>query len=294
MSQRRHHPGYGDLLQRADQLLERSAELLDTALATPKAKRSVPLSVQRASANRKMAPQREERARSGRRRFVPIGPFCVTTYVSISATCPTSCPYKDNGCYAQAGASHLTMNGLDRAAAGWKPLEVTQAEARAIDGLWKRGKAPQDGARGGRDLRLHVAGDASCATGARELGRSVDRFRSRGGGLAWTYTHRWREIPRDAWGPISVLASCETPSDVDEALDLGYAPALTVESFDSPRAFPAGGAKIVPCPAEAGKTTCVECRLCIRGGLAKRGRGIGFLLHGGLVDKARARLRVLQ
>ena len=142
-------------------------------------------------------------------RPVPDGPpFIVSTWVSISGTCPDVCTFKDNGCYAQAGATHLVMGRLDRASRGRTSLSITLEEAAAIDELFPGG-VPQDGARGGRDMRLHVGGDVSCRKGAKALGEAVARFQKRGGGRCWTYTHRWREVPREAWGPISVLASVE-------------------------------------------------------------------------------------
>lgn len=125
-------------------------------------------SIQPGSANRKIAPQREDRANNGRRRLVPVGPFVTTTYVSIKATCPSSCPFRSGACYALAGMAHLNGNMLD-AAAGDDPDAVIAAEVDLIDGLFVRG-VPQDGPKGGgRPLRLHVAGDVTSAAAARAL-----------------------------------------------------------------------------------------------------------------------------
>lgn len=257
------------------------------------------VSIQPMSSNRKLAPCTEvhvvDSRGNPRIRPTPVGPYCASTYVSIAATCPASCPFRDNGCYAQSGASHLTMGALDRAGRRARALEVTLAEAVALNDLWPRG-VPQDGHRGGRDLRLHVGGDVSCTAGARALGEAVARLQARGLGECWTYTHRWREIPREAWGPISVLASCETPAEVRQAIEAGYAAALTVERFPGRRAFPIGpGLKAIPCPFEGGgSTTCVKCRLCFDDArLRQAGRAIAFAVHGKDSEAARGRLRVL-
>jgi hypothetical protein len=259
------------------------------------------VSVQTASANRKLAPQRVvdvpdvRDPTKSRTRFEPLGPYCASTYVSIAATCPHSCPFRDNGCYAQAGASHLTMGALDRAGRRTRGLEVSLAEAAKLDDLWRRG-VPQDGHRGGRDLRLHVGGDVSCEAGTRAVARAVERLQARGLGATWTYTHRWREIPREAFGSIAVLASCETAQDVTEATALGYAAAVTVERFPGRRAFPiAPGVKAIPCPYEGGgTTTCVKCRLCFDDDrLRQSGRAIAFAVHGADSERAGGRLRVL-
>lgn len=255
------------------------------------------VSIQPASANPKLSPQRSVEARSGRNRYEPIGPFVASTYVSIAATCPSVCPFRDAGCFAQAGAQHLTMGRLDAAGRRTTALEVSLAEAQALHGLWKGG-VPLDGHSGnGRDLRLHVGGDVSCERGAAALSGAVRALKVRGLGAAWTYSHRHREIPRAAWRSISVLASCETEVDVELAVRRGYVPAITVPEFPRGRkAFSFGGVRMIPCPFEAGerKVTCVTCRLCLDDDkLRRRGLGIAFAAHGKDADAARTRLRVL-
>jgi hypothetical protein len=259
------------------------------------------VSMQLASANTKLAPQRVVDVvdrldpTKSRTRFEPSGPYCASTYVSIAATCPSVCPFRDNGCYAQAGASHLTMGKLDRHGRRTTGLAVSRSEAKKLAAAWPRG-VPQDGHRGGRDLRLHVGGDVSCEAGARAIAGAVAQLQKRGLGSTWTYTHRWRDIPREAFGTISVLASCETPAEVLEANALGYAAAITVDHFPGRRAFPvAAGVKAIPCPYEGGgSTTCIKCRLCfddVR--LREAGRAIAFAVHGASASAAKGRLRVL-
>jgi hypothetical protein len=274
----------------AGDLMRRSAELLEDG---PRA-RLLPVSVQRESANRKLAPQNRVEANNGRIRNEPSGPFVVSTHVSIQATCPDTCRFKSNGCYAEAGLAHLALRRLDDGAKGWVPREVSLLEARMIDALWSQG-IPQDGARGGRDLRMHVAGDVADGTAARALGDAASRFRGRGGGRVWTYTHRWRQIARSVWGPgVSVLASIEDPSELAAAAAQGYASAIVVQAFESRLAFPLGdGWRAIPCPAEAGRMTCAQCRLCLDGDrLLSRKLVIAFALHGS--DAAKVRLPVLR
>jgi len=280
-----------DLEDQADAILRRSEALLAEAVAGTKM--PAPVSIQRVSSNRKLAPQGVEYARSGRRRNVPRGPFVSSTYVSISATCPDTCRWKDNGCYAQDGSASGRVPALDRGARRMTGLEVAEAEAAAIDALFRR-RVPQDGARGGRDLRLHVSGDVAGAKSARVLAAAAARWQARGGGSVWTYTHRWREVPRDAWGPVAVLASVEHPSELWEALHRGYAPAFVVPTFPSDSAFYVNDVRLVPCPAEHAGRTCAECRLCMDPDLAKRKTGIAFAFHAPHPEDGRRRLRVLQ
>ncbi len=265
-----------------DAVLQRSEQLLDDAREGFRGSAS-PVSVQRYSANSKLARQRVEIAKSGRKRFVPIGPYMSSTYVSIKATCPDFCEFKENGCFANAGAAHLTMNGLNRAALGMSALEVTLAEAAAIDALCSRG-VPADGHKGqGRALRLHVGGEVSCSKGARALAESRDRWVSRGGGPMWTFTHRWRQIPREAWGGISVMASCRTLDDITHAVRRGYAPSTVVASFPSgQRPFGIAGRKGIPCLNESGAgLTCAECQMCLHDtAVLARGQVIVLEAHG--------------
>ena len=255
------------------------------------------------SADRKLSPVELVPAPTTTRgkRPMPRAPFCSSTYVSIAATCPESCEFKGKGCYVTEGFTGATSRRLDAAALGLSADDVTALEAEAIHRSFAhRRRIPQDGARGGRDLRLHVGGDVGSALGASMLAGAAMGWRMRGGGSVWTYTHAWRIVPREAWGPaVSVLASCETLEDTRLARAAGYAPALTLSRFPSERAFrPKGGAslRIIPCPAETRGMTCVECRLCIDRDLAGMGVAIGFAMHGrgSAVDDARRRLPVIE
>jgi hypothetical protein len=234
------------------------------------------------SANRKLSPVRYEPAKL-RPRPVPIGPFVAQTSVSIAATCSNSCAWKNNGCYAQTGFTGFAVRRLDDAAHGFTSAEVIHLEAQAIEQSFGGGMVPQDGARGGRDLRLHVTGDVGSSAGARRLGDAAEDYKARGGGSPWTFTEQWRKIRRGAWGPISVLASVAAPEEIEEARRAGYAAAIVVERFPSPKAFylPGTTARLIPCPAEVTKkTTCVECRLCLDRDLLAMNAAIAFEAHG--------------
>ena len=104
----------------------------------------------------------------------------------------------------------------------------------------------------------------------------------------FTYTHSWRDIPRETWGvKISVLASCETVPQALEAMGRGYAAALVVGEHpqDGRVWYPhgsGGGIRVIPCPEQTRGVTCRECRLCMRDGLLKGIRAvIAFAAHGG-------------
>lgn len=230
---------------------------------------------------------------------VPMRPFVSATAVSIAATCPNSCPFKGapgtpGGCYEMAGFGSIGMHKLDDSAWGLTADEVTAEEACQMDAAFPGG-VPQDGARGGRDVRLHTGGDVGSTKGARRLAGAAERLRARGSGCVWTYTHRWPEIPRTAWGnAISVLASVEKAENIEVARKSGYAAAIVVEQFpngDKAFTLPGSTARIVPCPAETRDLVCTECRLCMNADkLLANNTAIAFEVHGGHSRAARESL----
>lgn len=208
------------------------------------------------------------------------------TYVA-KQSCPDTCAFKSNGCYAEHTATRAHWDRITAGSLDKTPLDLARAEAAAIDAL------PAD-----RDLRLHVAGDSATEEGTRLIADACGRYvvRSKFWHLerpvkVWAYTHAWREVPRAAWGVISVLASCETPADVEAARARGYAAALVVPRFDADATYRVGEQKLVPCPQQTRDKVCTDCRLCFDDTrLQKAGLAIGFALHGGGTNKARGAL----
>lgn len=247
------------------------------------------------SANRKLSPVRVTGRVGNFYRLKPEAPFCCSTFASIETTCPDSCEFKDNGCMADAGFTRIRSRKLNAAARGLTELQVIAEEAREIDLAFGGGEIPQDGARGGRDLRIHVGGDVQTEAAARLLADAAAGWLARGGGSVWTFTHSWRVVPRAAWGCISVLASVESPNDLTLAVARGYAPAIVVATLppDGKRTRLAGSPiPVIPCPAEMGERTCVACRLCLDRPLAAMGVGIAFGVHGR--DAKRAETALVQ
>lgn len=206
-----------------------------------------------------------EEARSGK-----VGPVSAT--YAAQQSCPRDCAFLGNGCYAENGHTALYVTRrLNRADPSASPLDVALREAELIDGL-----------SGERDLRLHIVGDCATVEATLIVSAAAERYMDRGGRRAWTYTHAWRDVPRWAWGRVSVLASCETPADVVEANRRGCATALTVLGHPGERRYDAGPLRILPCPEQTRGVTCAECRLCTDdAGLRARGLTIAFALHGG-------------
>lgn len=203
---------------------------------------------------------------------------CATTYAA-QASCPRSCVFfNGGGCYAENGRIFTSTTGpLNETAERLKatPVDVARTEATAI------GLLPVFACMD-RPLRLHTVGDCRTDEAARIVADAAAEYRRRGGGPVWTYTHAWRIVDRESWGDVSVLASCETPEQIELARGRGYATAIVVEEFASRRRHFAGGAAILPCPAQTtDRVTCSSCRLCMDdAGLRERGYSIGFAVHG--------------
>lgn len=272
----------------------------------------LPFVYKSACADRKLSPVEMLPNTTDRLRPTPVGPFVDATYASIEATCPESCPFKrapDGGpgaCFSMSGGFTGKSNRIrDCHAERFTAPQVGLIEARGIQIQYPDG-VPQDGGRdgkSGRDLRLHIGGEAPDALGARAIAAAVQELIERGLGKSWTYTHRWdvRAVGRRGhigpadWGPIAAWASVERPQDMLRAREAGYPIAVTVDHFPNGRkVFDFGGVAVQPCLAETRGKTCVNCRICLEPPKAFReGRkAIGFQLHG--TGSGRVRLDVLQ
>ena len=199
------------------------------------------------------------------------------TYAPIQS-CPNSCPLKDNGCYGQDSFCGMYLRKISQCAAENKitgPRQIARIEAKGIKGL--SGKYP---------LRLHVTGDCRSDAAVWELVKACDVYPNK----VWTYTHAWREIDSYRWCSISVLASCETKEQCEEAYDKGYAPCLvTKESFSGIQKQ--GNLKYLVCPNITQKKTCVQCKMCFNSErLYRAGIVICFPVHGSKANKAKQKV----
>jgi hypothetical protein len=209
--------------------------------------------------------------------------FASSTYAPIAQTCSARCPLRDNGCYAQGGRVGLHEKHLREWNEDLNGDTIAMLEASEIESGAKRVK-------GNRALRLHVSGDANTVFRARVLAQACESWR----GQVWSYTHSWRDVPREAWGnKVSILASCERLDDAKAAMAKGYAAALVTGPHPADgRAYERDGVKVIPCPSQTRDVKCTDCRLCFDApGLLARNAVIAFETHG--VGKKRA-LAVIQ
>lgn len=192
------------------------------------------------------------------------------TYAA-QATCPTTCPLLNNGCYAEDGYVAFTTKRLAGNVRQETPEELAQAEADAVDQL-----------PGTRPLRLHVVGDCTTDAGARILAAAAARYTAKHGQVVWTYTHAWRQIKRKSWGGIKVRASVESVSEAAEAKRRGYPVMLVVAEHLGAWAYPTEAGKTIPCVNQTRGATCTDCKLCWTSD-----ETIAIAAHGRAVKKVR-------
>lgn len=214
----------------------------------------------------------------------PRGRPVAATHAS-QASCPPDCPLMGHGCFAEYGKQLWHTRRLNAATPRKStPSAIAAREARALDVLHVHAGAP---------LRLHVVGDCRTPRAARILADSAARYRARGGGPVFTFTHGYKRVARADWGTVSVLASVHTVRQAKVATRKGYAVAITTPSFaEGQRRAKAAGLRGVPCPAQTTGTDCERCRLCMRADTLHRvGTAILFDPHGAGKAKAREAVR---
>lgn len=214
------------------------------------------------------------------------------TYTSIKSSCPKSCDLMGEGCYAQLSFVGMTSRRLDDEAEGFSPIDVARSEAAAIDDSYNGKKVPS-----ARALRIHVAGDCRTIASAKLVNNAVGRWKLRGGGDCWSYTHAWRNVARSDWRHVSILASVSNIGEVPAARAQGYAPSIVVPEHPSDKAYTLDGCDVkwIPCPAQTRGVGCTDCRLCFNADrLFQSNMGIAFSVHGIMKNNIKRRLNVLQ
>jgi hypothetical protein len=207
------------------------------------------------------------------------GPIPVST--TSADTCPQSCPFLHNGCYADSGPLAINWRDVDNGRAGtdWQGFCAAVA-ALPIGTFWRHNQAGD----------LPGAGDAIDAAQLAQLAASNT------GKRGFTFTHKPMTDPanaaavRDANAAgFAVNLSANTLAHADELAALAIAPVAVVLPHDvdgkATRTLqtPAGRTVSV-CPATYREdVTCQTCQLCQR---QDRKSIVGFPAHGGTARKA--------
>lgn len=208
------------------------------------------------------------------------------TYAPIEKTCPNSCPMKqDKSCYASVGFVGIHNKRAMDKSKNLSKVEIAKKEAEEII---------KNINTDAKLLRLHVSGDSDTKTGTKALAQASKLWIEATDGKVWTYTHAWKKVPRIYWGDVSVLASIDKATEDKEARKQGYAPAIIVDKFESPKAFKINNTKYIPCPSQTHDVSCSDCNLCMNSNrLFENNFGIAFEAHGSTKEKIKRRLKLL-
>ena len=204
----------------------------------------------------------------------------IPTTTSTATTCPTACPFRDNGCYAESGPLKLH----------W--LKVTKGE-RGDD--WSTFLDKIKELPAGSKWRHNQAGDLPGDTQDLDSTKCVDLAKANEGKRGFTYTHY--DVLENFQNAITVNimnnlgftvnVSANNLEHADQLCDLDIAPVATVLPIEqTTNTVTPKGRKVVVCPATyKDDVSCADCMLC-----EKRDRKVivGFPAHGTSKKKASA------
>ena len=196
-----------------------------------------------------------------RHQFTPISKNAKTgpipTTMTERASCPSTCSFRNNGCYAENFPLSLH----------WPRVESKGISfAQLLDNIRNLPK--------GQLWRHNVAGDLPHIDGNLD----GDYLSTLAANAAHTrpiiYTHHDIQNPHNAANirivqdtySLTINASCESLQQAEQALDAGIN-AVTVTPSNAPTATfkTSQGSTVVTCPATyKDRTTCASCGLCAR------------------------------
>jgi hypothetical protein len=201
------------------------------------------------------------------------GPIPVT--YSPSSTCPPSCAFKGNGCYAEIGPTKMHWNRLDKGQAGidWKSF------LGKIKQLWV-----------GQPWRHSICGDLPGEGERVDTTKLAELVRANRGKKGWTYTHKSvligkyatpnrKAIAHSNQNGFTVNLSANNLHHADTLAKLGIGPVVSVvPSTQLTNTKTPEGRRVVICPAVVrDNVTCFRCSICHS---AKRDYIVGFPSHG--------------
>jgi len=210
---------------------------------------------------------------------VKTGPIPVST--TEATTCPSSCPFKGNGCYASSGPLAIHWRRVSN--------HETGMEWGAFCGEIE--KLPE-----GQLWRHNQAGDLPGEGDRIDAEALLDLVEANMGKRGFTYTHK--PMTADNAAAVrqandlgfTVNVSANNLPDADRLASLGVGPVVTVlpETVDGAATRTLRtpeGRTVVVCPATyRDDVSCATCGLCQR----QRSSIVGFPAHGSAKRKASA------
>jgi len=207
-----------------------------------------------------------------------VGKMAVTT--STATTCPTSCPFKSNGCYADSGPLKLHWNKVTEGDRGddWSTF-ISKIKDLPTGSKWRHNQA------GDLPGDMEKLDDEKC----------VELAKANKGKRGFTYTHY--DVLDNFQNAITVNimnhlgftvnVSANNLEHADQLCDLDIAPVATVLPIEqTTNTVTPKGRKVVVCPATyKDDVSCASCMLCEKW---DRNVVVGFPAHGTSKKKAAA------
>lgn len=208
------------------------------------------------------------------------GPIPVTT--TSANSCPPTCRFKGNGCYAESGPLAVHWNSVTQGGRGGT-FDALLEELGTLrrNALW----------------RHNQAGDLTpCAPGVIDARLLIRLAWINKGRRGFTYTHypptmanRGAIAVANKLG-FTVNLSAETLAQADAYADLGIAPVVVVLPAATTKAMRSpAGRQIVVCPASVGNSDCLNCGICQQ---RDRASIVGFPAHGSGARRIEQLIRV--
>ena len=209
---------------------------------------------------------------------VKVGKMAVTT--STATTCPTSCPFKSNGCYADSGPLKLHWDKVTRKERGddWSTF-ISKIKDLPTGSKWRHNQA------GDLPGDMEKLDDEKC----------IELAKANKGKRGFTYTHY--DVLDNFQNAITVNimnhlgftvnVSANNLEHADKLCDLDIAPVATVLPIEqTTNTVTPKGRKVVVCPATyKDDVSCASCMLCEKW---DRNVVVGFPAHGTSKKKAAA------
>ena len=207
-----------------------------------------------------------------------VGKMAVTT--STATTCPTSCPFKSNGCYADSGPLKLHWNKVTEGDRGddWSTF-ISKIKDLPTGSKWRHNQA------GDLPGDMEKLDDEKC----------IELAKANEGKRGFTYTHY--DVLDNFQNAITVNimnhlgftvnVSANNLEHADKLCDLDIAPVATVLPIEqTTNTVTPKGRKVVVCPATyKDDVSCASCMLCEKW---DRNVVVGFPAHGTSKKKAAA------
>lgn len=211
------------------------------------------------------------------------GPMPVSTTTKTS--CPSACPFKGNGCYAESGPLGFVWSSMTAAGPN-ASFKNGRSTTKTVD--WQTLCANVSNLPADTLWRHNQAGDLPQNNGTIDRDMVDALVQANAGKRGFTYTHHDTRISEN----VDAIRSCNANgftvnlsgndlNHVDELLALNAGPVVcvlpdTVQGKTDIRT--PNGAKVIVCPATyRDDVSCKSCGLCQ---IATRNVVVGFPAHG--------------